>query len=128
MERGDIMKEYTNSSPAFSDTIQVLEKGDPGHAENVNVTTEQLLDNDLRLKDAICKNQKIEMLAAGQTSVVFTFEPGVIGENSSISLELSVSDLNYENITVDGDSITVTFEAQEDRDVYVKAVVSDGLV
>ena len=122
------MKDYTNSSPVFSDTIQVLEEGDPGHADNVNVTTEQLLDNDLRLKDAICKNQKIEMLEAGQTSVVFNFDEGVISENSSISLELSVSDLNYENITVDGDTVTVTFEAQEDRDVYVKAVVSDGLV
>ncbi len=122
------MKEYTNSSPVFSDTIQVLEEGDPGHAENVNVTTEQLLDNDLRLKDAICKSEKIEMLEAGQTSIVFNFEPGIISENSSISLEASVPDLNYENITVDGDSITVTFEAQEDRDVYVKAVVSDGLV
>lgn len=122
------MKEYTNSSPVFSDTIQVLENGDPGHADNVNVTTEQLLDNDLRLKDAICKSEKIEMLEAGQTSVVFNFDEGTISENSSISLELSVPDLNYSNITVDGDSITVTFEAQEDRDVYVKAVVSDGLV
>ena len=121
------MKEYTNSSPVFSDTIQVLEEGDPGHADNVNVTTEQLLDNDLRLKDAICKSEKIEMLEAGQTSVVFNFDEGVISENSSISLEASVPDLNYENITADGDSITVTFEAQE-RDVYVKAVVSDGLV
>ena len=127
MERGDSMKEYTNSSPVFSDTIQVLEEGDPGHADNVNVTTEQLLDNDLSLKNAICKSKKIEMLAAGQTSVVFNFDGGTIGENSRISLEASVPDVSYENITVDGDSITVEFEAQE-RDVYVKAVVSDGLV
>ena len=71
---------------------------------------------------------EIALLPAGQTSVVFNFEPGVIGEDSSISLELNVSDLNYKNITVDGDSVTVTFEAQEDRDVYVKVVVSDALV
>ena len=121
------MKEYTNSSPVFSDTIQVLEEGDPGHADNVNVTTEQLLDNDLSLKNAICKCEKIEMLAAGQTSVVFNFDEGIICENSSIGLEASVPDLDYNSITVDGNSITVTFEAQE-RDVYVKAVVSDGLV
>ncbi len=121
------MREYTNSSPVFSDTIQVLEEGDPGHADNVNVTTEQLLDNDLSLKNAICKSKKIEMLAAGQTSVVFNFDEGIIGKNSRISLEASVPDLNYDNITIDGDSVTVTFEAQE-RDVYVKAVVSDGLV
>ena len=121
------MKEYTNSSAVFSDTIQVLEEGDPGHADNVNVTTEQLLDNDLSLKNAICKSKKIEMLAAGQTSVVFTFDGGTIGENSRISLEASAPDVSYENITVDGDSITVEFEAQE-NDVYVKAVVSDALV
>ncbi len=70
---------------------------------------------------------EIALLAAGQTSVVFNFDGGTIGENSRISLEASVPDLNYENITVDGDNVTVTFEAQE-RDVYVKAVVSDGLV
>ena len=121
------MKEYKNSSPVFSDTIQVLEEGDPGRADNVNVTTEQLLDNDLRLKNAICKSEKTEMLETGQTSIVFNFNEGVIGEDSSISLEASVPDMDYNSITVDGDSVTVTFEAQE-RDVYVKAVVSDALV
>ncbi len=70
---------------------------------------------------------EIALLPAGQTSVTFHFDEGVIGENSRISLEASVPDLNYDNITVDGDSVTVTFEAQE-NDVYVKAVVSDGLV
>ena len=121
------MKDYINSSPVFSDKVKILETTDTNHADNFNTSTEQLLDNDLRLKDAICKNQKIELLAAGQASVVFNFDEGVISENSSISLEASVPDLNYENITVDGDIVTVTFEAQE-RDVYVKAVVSDGLV
>ena len=122
------MKDYTNSSPVFSDKVKILETTDTNHADNFNTSTKQLADNDQCLKNAICKCKKIEMLAAGQTSVVFNFDEGVISENSSISLELSVSDLNYENITVDGDVVTVTFEAQEDRDVYVKAVVSDGLV
>ena len=122
------MKDYINSSPVFSDKVKILETTDTNHADNFNTSTKQLADNDQCLKNAICKNQKIEMLAAGQTSIVFNFEPGIISENSSISLELSVSDLNYENITVDGDTVTVTFEAQEERDVYVKAVVSDGLV
>ena len=122
------MKDYTNSSPVFSDKVKILETTDTNHADNFNTSTEQLADNDQCLKNAICKSEKIEMLAAGQTSVMFNFEPGVICENSSIGLELSVSDLNYSNITIDGDSITVTFEAQEDRDVYVKAVVSDALV
>ncbi len=121
------MKEYTNSSPVFSDTIQVLEEGDPGHADNVNVTTKQLLDNDLRLKDTICKSEKIEMLTAGQTSAVFNFDPGSIIENSKIRIEASVPDVNYEGITVEEDSITVTFEAQK-KDIYVKVVVSDAVV
>ena len=114
--------------PVFRREIEEMTKETPGSYEEFNPRFEKLLENDQCLKNAICKNQKIEMLAAGQTSVVFNFEPGTIGENSSISLELNVSDLNYKNITVDGDSVTVTFEAQEDRDVYVKVVVSDGLV
>lgn len=121
------MKEYTNSSPVFSDTIQVLEEGDPGHADNVNVTTKQLLDNDLRLKDAIGKYEKTALLAAGQTSIASDFDPGNITENSKISIEASVPGICYEDITVDGDSVTVAFEAQE-TDIYIKVVVSDAVV
>ncbi len=114
-------------SPVFRRTIEEMTEETPGSYEEFNPRLEKLLENDQCLKNAICKNQKIKMLASGQTSVVFNFEPGVICENSSISLEASVPDLDYNSITVDGNSITVTFEAQE-RDVYVKAVVSDGLV
>lgn len=121
------MKKYTNSSPVFSDSIQVLEEGDPGHADNVNVTTKQLLDNDLKLKDAISKCEKTALLLAGQTSAVFNFDPGSVAENSKIRIEASVPDVNYEGITVEEDSITVTFEAQK-KDIYVKVVVSDAVV
>ena len=121
------MKGYTNSSPVFSDSIQVIEEGDSGHAANVNIATKQLLDNNIRLKNAINKCEKITVLTAGQTNVTFAFDEGVICENSSISIEASVPDVSYENITVDGDNVTVTFEAQEE-DIYVKAVVSDALV
>lgn len=120
------MKDYT-SSPVFSGKVKILETTDTDHADNFNVPTKQLADNDQCLKNAICKSEKIEMLPAGQTSIVFNFEPGVIGGNSRISLEASAPDVDYNNITIDGGSITVTFEAQE-RDVYVKVVVSDGLV
>lgn len=121
------MKDYISSSPIFSDKVKMLETTDTNHADNFNASTEQLADNDQCLKNAICRSEKTEMLEAGQTSVVFNFDGGTIGENSRISLEASVPDVSYENITVHGDSITVEFEAQ-DRDVYVKAVVSDGLV
>lgn len=41
------MKDYTTSTPAFSKSIKILETTDPGHADNVNVTTMQLLQNAL---------------------------------------------------------------------------------
>ena len=113
--------------PVFGQGIEKMTKETPGSYEEFNPRLGKLLENDQCLKNAICKSKKIEMLAAGQTSVVFNFDEGIIGENSRISLEASVPDVSYENITVDGDNVTVEFEAQ-DRDVYVKAVVSDGLV
>lgn len=121
------MKDYTSSSPVFSDNVTILDTTDTNHADNFNRSTKQLLDNDLRLKNAICKCEKIEMLAAGQTSITFNFDTGSITENSKISVEASVPDVSYENITVDGDNVTVTFEAQG-KDIHVKAVVSDAVV
>lgn len=41
------MKDYTTSSPVFSESIKILETTDPGHADNVNITTMQLLQNAL---------------------------------------------------------------------------------
>lgn len=121
------MKDYTSSSPVFSDSIQVLETTDTNHADNFNRSTKQLLDNDLRLKNAINKCEKIEMMAAGQTGITFNFDTGSITESSRINIEASVPDVSYENITVEGDNVTVTFEAQG-KDIHVKAVVSDAVV
>lgn len=39
------MKEYTNSNAKFSNKIQILETSDTNHADNINTTTSQLLDN-----------------------------------------------------------------------------------
>lgn len=113
--------------PVFGQKIEEMTKETPGSFEEFNPRLEKLLENDLSLKNAICKSEKIEMLPAGQTSITFNFDEGVIGGNSRISLEASTPDVDYNNITIDGGSVTVTFEAQE-RDVYVKAVISDGLV
>ncbi len=41
------MRDYTSDNPSFSKAIKILEVGDPGHADNVNVTTKQLLQNTL---------------------------------------------------------------------------------
>ena len=44
------MKDYTNKNPAFAETIRIMETTDTNHAENVNLTTRQLMDNTLVLK------------------------------------------------------------------------------
>ncbi len=121
------MKDYTNKNPAYTDVFKVLETTDTDHADNFNVPLKQLMDNDLKLKDAISKCEKTALLTAGQTSAVFNFDPGSIIENNKIRIEASVPDVNYEGITVEEDSITVTFEAQK-KDIYVKVVVSDAVV
>lgn len=41
------MKDYTNKSPSFASTIQIVETTDPAHADNLNVPTKQLLQNTL---------------------------------------------------------------------------------
>lgn len=119
------MKEYTSTSPVFSDKIKVLETSDPVHADNVNVTTKQLLDNDVFLKNAINKNEAVTTLATGQTSITCTIEG--LDSNSNISVYADVPGVGYTDIVVDGDNVTITFEAQE-QDIQVKVVVADGMV
>ncbi|MCX4294307.1 MAG: hypothetical protein OSJ56_09665 [Prevotella sp.] len=119
------MKDYTNSNPSFSDTIKIPEVTDTNHADNINMPTKQLLANDICLKDAIGREVLQKVLAAGQASITFNAEE--IKENSIINIYASVPGVEYTEITVSGNDITVTFEAQEE-DIYVKAVVSDALV
>lgn len=119
------MKEYTSPSPRFSDKIKVLETSDPVHADNVNVTTKQLLDNDTCLKNAISKNESVTTLVAGQTSITCTLEG--LSDNSSISVYADVPGVGYTDIVVDGDNVTVTFEEQG-QDIQVKVVVADVMV
>lgn len=47
------MKEYKNTSPAFSQSIFVVETTDPAHADNINVATTQLLQNTLSNREII---------------------------------------------------------------------------
>ncbi len=119
------MKEYTSNSLGFSNKIKIIETSDPVHADNVNVTTKQLLDNDVFLKNAINKNEAISTLAAGETSITCTIEG--LDSNSSISVYADVPGVGYTDIVVDGDNVTITFEAQK-QDIQVKVVVADGMV
>ncbi len=119
------MKEYTSNSLGFSNKIKIIETSDPVHADNVNVTTKQLLDNDVFLKNAINKNEAISTLAAGETSITCTLEG--LDSNSNISVYADVPGVGYTDIVIDGDNVTVTFEKQE-QDIQVKVVVADGMV
>ena len=76
------MKEYTSNSQGFSDKIKIIETSDPVHADNVNITTKQLLENDVFLKNALNKNEAIATLVAGQTSITCTLE-GLDSNSSS---------------------------------------------
>lgn len=119
------MKEYTSNSLGFSNKIKIIETSDPVHADNVNVTTKQLLDNDVFLKNAINKNEAISTLAAGETSITCTIEG--LDSNSSISVYADVPGVGYTDIVVDGDNVTITFEEQK-QDIQVKVVAADGMV
>lgn len=44
------MKVYTTDNPVFSNEISVVETTDPAHADNINVSIKQLLQNALALK------------------------------------------------------------------------------
>lgn len=58
------MKDYTSNTPEFSEHIQILEATDPVHADNVNVSTEQLLQNTL------CNHQMIEKMHLSGRDIV----------------------------------------------------------
>ncbi|MCD7864046.1 MAG: hypothetical protein LUG61_11225 [Lachnospiraceae bacterium] len=47
------MKDYTNDSPVFSETISIIETTDKAHADNVNASIKQLHDNTLAMKGLI---------------------------------------------------------------------------
>ncbi len=57
------MKDYTTDNPVFSESIKILETTDPGHADRVNVTTQQLLENTLFLYREL--SERIEAVLSG---------------------------------------------------------------
>lgn len=65
------MKDYTNKTPVFSESIRVTETSDPAHADNVNAAPEQLLQNTLVNRDSIVSLAGIveELLTKGSISV-----------------------------------------------------------
>lgn len=47
------MKSYTSNNPTYSSSIQEVETSDPAHAGNINAAPEQLLQNDLVMKQTL---------------------------------------------------------------------------
>lgn len=47
------MKDYTNKTPVFSESIRVTEVSDPAHADNINEAPKQLLQNTLANRNLI---------------------------------------------------------------------------
>lgn len=47
------MKSYTSNNPTYSSSIQEVETSDPAHADNINAAPEQLLQNDLVMKQTL---------------------------------------------------------------------------
>ncbi len=47
------MKSYTPDNPTFSNSIQEVETSDPAHADNINAAPEQLLQNDIVMKQTL---------------------------------------------------------------------------
>ena len=47
------MTTYTNKNPAFSYSIPIVETSDPAHADNINASAKQLLQNDIAIKKEI---------------------------------------------------------------------------
>ena len=60
------MKDYTNSSAEFSNTIKILETSDTNHADNINTTTKQLLDNTIaNNREITSAKNKLETIEEG---------------------------------------------------------------
>ena len=47
------MKSYSPDNPAFSNSIQEVETSVPAHADNINAAPEQLLQNDIVMKQTL---------------------------------------------------------------------------
>lgn len=47
------MKDYTNKNPVFSRTLEIAEESDPAHADILNATSMQLMQNTLSNRDLL---------------------------------------------------------------------------
>ncbi|MEZ3423205.1 MAG: phage tail protein [Lachnospiraceae bacterium] len=138
-EHGDFMPPYNGYNPAQiiqdyfatvsnSADITINTKGAVPTIEQMEAALDNKADldgNGKLLKSQMPLTEFEQQLPAGETSITFTLEG--LSDNSSISVYADVPGVGYTDIVVDGDNVTITFEAQE-QDIQVKVVVADGMV
>ncbi len=138
-EHGDFMPPYNGYNPAQiiqdyfatvsnSADITINTKGAVPTIEQMEAALDNKADldgNGKLLKSQMPLTEFEQQLPAGETSITFTLEG--LSDNSNINVYADVPGVGYTDIVVDGDNVTITFEAQE-QDIQVKVVVADGMV
>ncbi|MCM1220436.1 MAG: hypothetical protein NC548_38720 [Lachnospiraceae bacterium] len=71
------MKAYETSNPEWSDTMEILEVTDPGHADNFNVPIKKLFENTLVLKkDTEQSQESIKNALSAENCVIEISDDG----------------------------------------------------
>ncbi|MCI8363780.1 MAG: hypothetical protein HFG34_02365 [Eubacterium sp.] len=108
------MKDYTNSNAGFSNKIKILETSDTNHADNINTTTRQLLDN------TVANNREIEAVK----NKLGTVESGA-GVN--VQPDWNVTDQNSDAYIKNKPSTFPASAHSHDDKYYPKATVDSKL-
>lgn len=82
------MKNYTNDSPYFSESVQILETTDTNHADNFNVSTKQLFENTLVLKKQCSENtDKLDGIDEGANNYTHPDSGVTAGTYNSVTVD-----------------------------------------
>lgn len=108
------MKEYTNSNAKFSNKIQILETSDTNHADNINTTTSQLLDN------TVANNREI-------TTVKNKLGTVEAGAGVNVQSDWNVTDQNSDAYIKNKPSTYPASAHTHDDKYYPKATVDSKL-
>ena len=119
------MKDYTCDSPVFSESIKTLTPTDPGHADNVNVTTEQLLQNTLVNKQRIDALADLSKIAYSEDSETIEVADAVANYEGPCYLRFSRA---ATNIIYDEDKTFEIGKAIQHGDGTKATVFATGVV
>ncbi|MBQ8913912.1 MAG: hypothetical protein IJ054_07715, partial [Lachnospiraceae bacterium] len=106
------MTNYTNASPVFSDTMQILETTDTNHADNFNQAFEALMDNSLANRNDIEKNIKMNNRLYKGVDLAVKFASEIVPfSNIWTWIKNRINNHNFEGLRV-GDYITWTLNGE----------------